>query len=63
MATKPKARSSPKKAEKPEAAEKEKSQRERFIEAAREIGVDESGETFERAFGLIVPPKAGRKKR
>ena len=29
----------------------------RFEEAAREAGADESGETFERAFGKIVPPK------
>ena len=35
----------------------EKPQRERFIEAAREVGVDESGEEFERAFKRIVPPK------
>lgn len=57
MATKPKARSSPKKTEKPEAAKKEKSQRERFIEAAREVGVDESGAEFERLFRHVVPPK------
>jgi hypothetical protein len=35
----------------------EKPQRERFIEAAREHGVDETGEEFERAFRKIVPPK------
>jgi predicted RNA-binding Zn-ribbon protein involved in translation (DUF1610 family) len=35
----------------------EKPQRERFIEAAREAGVDETGEAFERAFAKIVPPK------
>lgn len=35
----------------------EKPQRERFIEAAREAGVDESGEEFERAFKKIAPPK------
>jgi hypothetical protein len=35
----------------------EKLQRERFIEAAREAGVDETGEAFERAFAKIVPPK------
>ena len=34
-----------------------KPQRERFIEKAREIGSDESGKTFERAFKKIVPPK------
>lgn len=39
----------------------EKPQRERFIEAAREVGVDESGEEFERAFRRIVPPKFKQK--
>jgi hypothetical protein len=34
-----------------------KSQRERFIEAAREAGVDETGEALERAFAKLVPPK------
>lgn len=33
----------------------EKPQRERFIETAREVGVDESGEAFERAIKKIVP--------
>jgi hypothetical protein len=34
----------------------------RFKEAARDLGADESGEAFERAFKKIVPPKkpAGR---
>ncbi len=32
-------------------------QRERFEEAARKAGVDESGEAFERAMGRIAPPK------
>jgi hypothetical protein len=31
-----------------------KSQAERFIEAARQIGADESGERFERAFDKIT---------
>jgi len=35
----------------------DKAQAKRFAEAARKIGVDESGEAFERAFGRIVPPK------
>ncbi len=44
MATKPRRRGSPKANQKPKASpSKEKAQRERFIEAAREIGVDESG--------------------
>jgi hypothetical protein len=34
----------------------------RFVEAARELGCDESGEAFERAFGKIVPPKRPRPK-
>lgn len=40
----------------------EKPQRERFIEAAREAGVDETGEAFERAFEKIVPPRWPRSK-
>ncbi len=32
-------------------------QKQRFIDTARELGADESGEAFERAFGKIVPPK------
>ncbi len=33
------------------------SQKERFIEAARAADADETGETFQRALGKIVPPK------
>ncbi len=33
----------------------EKPQRERFIDAAREIEADESGKSFERAFKKAVP--------
>ncbi len=36
---------------------KKASQRERFIEAAREHETDDSPEEFERVFGKIVPPK------
>jgi hypothetical protein len=32
-------------------------QKKRFIETARELESDETGEAFERAFGKIVPPK------
>ena len=32
-------------------------QSKRFIDTARELGADESGEAFEQAFGKIVPPK------
>lgn len=38
------------------------SQKERFKEAARQIGADESGEAFERAFKKMVPPKARQQK-
>jgi hypothetical protein len=34
----------------------EKSQKERFIEAAKDIGADESGKPFERALKKIAPP-------
>lgn len=55
MGAKPKAGRS-KRAE-GEAPKEEKPQAERFIEAARQHGADESGEEFERAFKKIVPPK------
>lgn len=51
MGSKPKARSPTK------PPKKEKTQRERFIETARAIGVDETGKEFERALTKIVPPK------
>jgi hypothetical protein len=35
----------------------EKTQAERFAEAARELGLDESGEAFERAMARIFPPR------
>ena len=54
MDSKPKARSPAKKETK---VPQEKSQRERFIEAARAIGVDESGQEFEGAIKKIVSPK------
>ncbi len=34
-----------------------KTQAERFIETARQVGADETGEAFERAIEKIVPPK------
>lgn len=37
--------------------DKEKSQKQRFIETARELGCDETGEKFDEAFRKIVPPK------
>lgn len=50
----------PKKKDPPEDPAK---QHERFKELAREVGADESGEKFERAFGKIVPPKKPSKDR
>jgi hypothetical protein len=51
------------KAEKPKTAKPSKKvQYERFVETARNLGVDdeESAEAFERAFSKIVPPKSRR---
>jgi hypothetical protein len=56
MPEKPKARGS--KATRDRSAEEaQKEQSERFIETAREIGMDESGKEFERALKKIAPPK------
>ena len=59
MDKKPKARSPAKRTAKAAKKKKtkEKPQRERFIEAARSIGVDESGKEFDRALKKIVPPR------
>jgi hypothetical protein len=54
MATKPKARRAPRRDPK---RPKEKTQGQRFIETARNYGVDETGETFEEAIRRLVPPK------
>jgi len=35
---------------------KSQSQRHRFIDAAKSIDADETGEAFDKAFGKIVPP-------
>jgi hypothetical protein len=56
---KPKAGSDPRK---DRSQEKEKTQSERFIEAAREIGVDESGEEFEQALSKITSPHKPKRK-
>lgn len=56
MGSKPKAGGPPKPKREPE----ERTQRERFIEAARQVGVDETGETFERAISRLVRPKAAK---
>jgi hypothetical protein len=41
----------------------EKPQHDRFKEAAKQTGADETGEAFERAFGKIVPPAQGKSPR
>jgi hypothetical protein len=47
----------PKKA-KPKPKLTDKDQSERFIETAREIGVDESGKEFDRAIGRLINQKS-----
>jgi hypothetical protein len=58
MSQKPKAGRGKKAAGKKRLAQ---TQAERFIEAARSVGVDESGKEFERAIKKIVPSKSGKK--
>jgi hypothetical protein len=53
MKTKRKAEPAKQSAPKPDDPEQSK----RFIDAARKIEADESGEAFRRAFEKIVPPK------
>ena len=55
MGAKPKTRKAAGKTKKPKETQKEQS--ERFIEAARNIGVDESGKEFERTIRKIVKKK------
>jgi len=55
MAQKPKARDPSNK--KLDARAKQKEQSARFMKAAREFGVDESGKDFEQALKQIVPTK------
>jgi hypothetical protein len=50
----------PKPAKKPTTSRRktaDKAQFERFVEAARQIGVDEDPEALDRAFRKIVPPE------
>lgn len=42
---------------------KGKTQHERFVETAKSLEVDESGEAFERAMRVIAPPKGGRRRK
>jgi hypothetical protein len=55
MHSKPKARASAGKAKKPK--DTQKAQSARFVEAARIVGVDESGQEFERTIKKLIPPK------
>jgi hypothetical protein len=55
MAQKPKAGGAKKKA--PQKRMTPKEQRERFIQTARQIGVDESGAEFEALFGRVASPR------
>lgn len=48
----------PPKKQKPKPKVSDKEQSDRFIETARELGVDESGEAFERALDRIVKQDA-----
>lgn len=41
--------------------EKPKSQKQRFIETAKDLECDESEEAFEDSFTRVVPPKSGNK--
>lgn len=62
MAEKRKARAPTGKTRKPKETQKEQSAR--FIEAARVVGVDETGDEFERAMNRISPtPKAALARR
>lgn len=54
MAQRPKAKP---KRKGPKGTNTDKAQSARFIETARQLGVDESGSDFERAFVRIVPSK------
>jgi hypothetical protein len=62
MARKPSASAKPKRRPKPKTKRRDPAQSERFIEAARKAGMDETGETFERAFEKIVPPRQSVKR-
>lgn len=50
------------KPKKPKAPKDERPQRERFIETARAVGVDETGMEFEGALKRIAPPKLRSRK-
>ena len=48
---------------KPTTKQDNKAQSERFIEAAKALGVDETGQAFERALDSVVPRKPVKRKR
>ena len=48
---------------KPKTEPDNKAQSERFIQAARSLGVDESGQAFKRAMDALLPAKKKAKKR
>jgi hypothetical protein len=58
MDRKPKTGSPAKRTAKKKTKEKEKPQSERFIEAARAIGIDETGKEFEAALRKIVTARS-----
>jgi len=55
MAEKPKPRAKAKPRSKPHFDDK--AQSERFIEAARELGIEDASKSFDDAFKKIVPPR------
>jgi hypothetical protein len=59
MAQAPKPRPKPR----PKAKFTDKAQSERFIEAARKLGIEDVGETFENSFKKIIPAKVSSAKR
>jgi hypothetical protein len=62
MVKKPSVNAKPKRRPKPKRNRTDPAQSERFIEAARIAGMDETGIAFERAFRKLVPPVATSEK-
>ena len=60
MARGSRADTDPKPSEKDDRKKDDEEQSARFIETARRLGVDETGEKFERAMEKILPPKKGK---
>jgi hypothetical protein len=57
MAEKPKPKPKPKRRPRSKPHFDDRAQSERFIEAARELGIEEAGTAFDDAFMTIAPPK------